>query len=150
MTVSVITKPDWWTSDHWSTPSNLVAALAADYGPFDLDACCRPETSKAPSFYTPDDDGLMQPWFGRVWLNPPYSKPGPWLEKAHAETQSGRAETVVALLPVRTDTRWFHRLVKDKAELRFLQGRVRWIGWQGTPIPNPKDPSMVAIYRAIG
>ena len=82
-----------------------------------------------------------------MFLNPPYSRPAPWLEKAIKATTEEAANLVVALLPVRTDTRWFHRLVKDKAELRFVQGRIKWIGWQGTPIPNPKDPSMLAIYR---
>ena len=141
-------KPEWWSSDHWSTPPNLVARLAAQFGPFDLDPCCRPETAKAPHFFTQDVDGLTQEWWGRVFLNPPYSRPRPWLEKARQETEAGRASIVVALLPVRTDTRWFHEEVYGRAELRFLRGRIRWIGWQRTPIPNPKDPSMLAIYRA--
>lgn len=145
--MSPIEKPDWWTSDHWSTPQHIVDMLAADYGPFDLDPCCRPETAKAPEFYTSTEDGLARFWHGRVWLNPPFSKPAPWLEKAYCETREGRCSVVVAILPVRTDTRWFHNLVKGVAEVRFLPGRIKWIGWQGTPIPNPKDPSMVAIYR---
>ena len=141
-------KPEWWSSDHWSTPWPVVRGLEQEVGAFDLDPCCRPETAKAIQFYTEERDGLSQPWEGRVFLNPPYSKPGPWLQKAIAETAAGRAKIVVALLPVRTDTRWFHRLVNGIAELRFIQGRIKWIGWQGTPIPNPKDPSMLAIYRS--
>jgi site-specific DNA-methyltransferase (adenine-specific) len=141
-------KPDWWSSDHWATPWAVVRALEAEFGRFDLDPCCREETAKAKRFYDEEDDGLRQRWFGRVFMNPPYSKPAPWLEKAIRETTSGkRARLVVALLPVRTDTRWFHTLVKDRAELRFVQGRIKWIGWQGTPIPSPKDPNMLAIYR---
>jgi phage N-6-adenine-methyltransferase len=140
-------KPDWWSSDHWQTPPGLVAALEAEFGVFDLDPCCRPESAKAFAFYTENDDGLSQPWFGNVFLNPPYSKPGPWLEKAIAETTAGGANFVAALLPVRTDTRWFHALVKNRADIRFIQGRVRWIGWQGTPIPQPKDPNMLVFYR---
>jgi phage N-6-adenine-methyltransferase len=140
-------KPIWWTSDHWSTPPSLIRTLADEFGPFDLDPCCRIETAKAPLFFTQEQDGLSQDWHGAVFLNPPYSKPAPWLQKAIHETTLGHASIVVALLPVRTDTRWFHSLVKNHAELRFLQGRVKWIGWQGTPIPSPKDPSMLSIYR---
>lgn len=143
-------KPEWWSSDHWATPTSLVKRLEAEFGSFNLDPCCRPETAKAETFYTETDDGLSQPWHGRVFLNPPYSKPSPWLSKAIHEVASGAASLVVALLPVRTDTRWFHMLVKNHAELRFIQGRVKWIGWQGTPIPAPKDPSMLAIYRSSG
>jgi phage N-6-adenine-methyltransferase len=140
-------RPDWWSSDHWATPWPIVRALEAEFGEFNLDPCCRKENAKARRFYTLENNGLAQQWFGRVFMNPPYSKPGPWLEKAIMETQPGHALIVVALLPVRTDTRWFHTLVKDRAEVRFIQGRIKWIGWQGTPIPQPKDPNMLAIYR---
>jgi phage N-6-adenine-methyltransferase len=141
-------RPEWWSSDHWETPPGMIAALEAEFGQFDLDPCCRAETAKGASFYTPADDGLSKPWFGNVFLNPPYSKPGPWLEKAIQETSAGRARLVVALLPVRTDTRWFHCLVKDRSQVRFLPGRIKWIGWGGTPIPHPKNPNMLALYQA--
>lgn len=141
-------KPEWWTSDHWSTPPDLMKALESKYGPFDLDPCCRAETAKAPRFYTIDDNGLTKPWFGRVYMNPPFSKPGPWLQKAIAEIDAGRAEIVVALLPVSTDTRWFHNFVKGQARIEFIEGRVKFLGWMGTPIADPKRPNMLAIYGA--
>ena len=140
-------KPAWWTSDHWATPPALIQMLEAEFGIFDLDPCCREETAKAGRFYTEKDNGLIQPWTGRVFLNPPYSKPAPWLEKARDEVAVKRAGIVVALLPARTDTKWFHKLVLPYASLRFIKGRVHWLGWQGTPIPAPKDPSLLAIYQ---
>lgn len=146
--MNAVVKPDWWSSDHWATPWPLVRELEREFGAFDLDPCCRAETAKAKASYTPEQNGLALPWFGRVFLNPPYSKPAPWLQRALDTTSTGEARLVVALLPVRTDTRWFHDLVKGRAELRFIRGRIKWLGWQGTPIPNPKDPSMLAIYRA--
>lgn len=141
-------KPDGWTSDEWSTPPAFVEAMAAEFGPFDLDVCCRPETAKAARFYTKADDGLSRPWVGRVWLNPPYSKPRPWLEKAASEVAAGRATVVVALLPASVDTRWFHEAVLGRAELRFVRGRVRFHGWDNTPIPSPKTPNIVAVFRS--
>jgi phage N-6-adenine-methyltransferase len=140
-------KPDWWTSDHWSTPPKLVEQLASEFGPFDLDPCCETKTAKAPIFYTPDVDGLSQPWFGKVWLNPPYSRPEPWVAKAAFEMEQGTTSLVVALLPVATDTLWFHNFVLGHADLRFIKGRVRFYGWENTPINRPKSPSMLAIYR---
>lgn len=51
---------------------------------FDLDVCA-PEggTGLVPAdkHYSLKDDGLISPWFGRVWMNPPYSEPKPWIEK---------------------------------------------------------------------
>lgn len=140
-------KPDWWTSDEWATPPEIVASLEAELGHFDLDPCCRPETARAPRFFTKDVDGLTQPWIGRVFLNPPYSKPAPWIKKAIEEISAGRCVLVAAVLPVRTDTGWFHDLIKDRAEIRFIRRRVLWLGWEGTPIDRPKDPTMIAIFR---
>lgn len=142
-------KPEWWSSDHWTTPPEVISRLEAEFGAFDLDPCCRKETAKASMYFTENDNGLAHPWLGRVFLNPPYSKPAPWLAKALEETASGRATLIVALLPVRTDTRWFHELVLPHAVIRFIRGRIKWIGWQGTPIPAPREPSMFAFYEAF-
>lgn len=142
-------RPDFWTSDEWATPHEIVNELAEEFGSFDLDACARPETAKAPIFFTKEQDGLGRAWRGRVWLNPPYSDPGPWLKKAIQETAAGRADVVVALLPACTDTGWFHDLVKHRAEVRFRRGRIKFLGWMGTPIGSPKAGSMFAIYRGV-
>lgn len=147
-----------WTSDDWSTPPAIVQEYADRYGAFDLDPCARPETAKAPRYYTKADDGLAQPWHGRVWLNPPYSNPGAWLRKARAELASGRCDLVVALLPAATDTGWFHELIYDVSG-RVVdgvltiwaprRGRIKLHGWLGTPIRSPKSGSIVVVYRRI-
>src|SRR5688572_14397630 len=31
--------------------------------------------------FTREDDGLTRPWFGTVWLNPPFSNATPWARK---------------------------------------------------------------------
>lgn len=139
---------DGWSSDDWATPASLVRELETEFGDFSLDPCCHPATAKAKRFYTREDDGLAQPWFGRVFLNPPYSGPRPWLERAVSATKIGEAELVVALLPAAVDTGWFHDVVLPHAELRWLRGRVRFIGWLGTPLPQPIAPNFLAIFRS--
>lgn len=142
--------PEWWSSDEWATPPELVRWVAAglQIPQFDLDACCRAESAKAPSFFTRQEDGLTQSWHGNVWVNPPYSSPKPWIEKAIQEVQSGRAVLVALLLPSRTDTGWFHDLILPHAGIMWLRGRPHFIGWQGTPIPSPRDPAFVAYMKA--
>lgn len=145
--IDVVDKPEGWNSDKWATPWPVLNDLAERFGPFDLDPCCEPHTAKATSYYTIDDDGLSKPWFGRVFVNPPYSNVRPWCERALAMTQDGDVDVVVMLLPCATDVGWFHDLVWHHAELHFIRGRVRFLGWRGTPLPSPRAPSLVAVYR---
>src|SRR5205823_2504926 len=92
-------------SDDWPTPQWLVDQLATEFGSFDLDPAADPENAKAPVYFTVDDDGLAQPWKGRVWLNPPYGRTiGAWIRKAVTEVDLGNAELVVCLVPARPDT----------------------------------------------
>lgn len=68
-------------SDEHYTPKILFDALNLR---FDLDVCA-PENGvpwiPANKSYSIKDDGLSQNWQGLIWLNPPYSKPSPWVDK---------------------------------------------------------------------
>jgi hypothetical protein len=66
----------------WAFIRDLEARFDA---PFTLDVAAAPHNTKAPEFYTRDDDGLSHPWRGRVWCNPPYSDCGAWVRKAWQE-----------------------------------------------------------------
>lgn len=133
--------------DHdWETPPALFDTLAAEFGPFDLDVCALPETAKCARYFTPDDDGLAQPWHGRCWMNPPYGREiGKWIAKARAEAEAGRA-TTVCLLPARTDTAYWHDHVMKADGIRFLRGRVHFRrGARSGPAPFP---SAVVVFAA--
>ena len=139
-------KPSWWSTDEWETPDSFIQALEARYGPFDLDPCCREETAKAEYFYTREENGLIQPWHGLVWVNPPYSQPRCWVEKAIHEAQHEPSCRVIMLLPAAIDTTWFHDLVLPNADLEFIRGRIRFLGWQRTPIGSPTAGSILAFF----
>ena len=114
-------------SDLWETPQALFDELNAEFD-FQLDACALPSNAKCARYFTPDIDGLKQPWRGRVWCNPPYGREiGKWVAKAASAAES---EVVVMLLPARTDTRWFHEFIYKRAEIRFLKGRLKFGGGQ--------------------
>ena len=107
------------TSDVWLTPRPILEALE----PFDLDPCA-PEVQPWPTAgrrYTEADDGLVQPWEGRVWLNPPYSRPAysRFMEKMAAHGWG------TALIFARTETDDFFRYVWESATgALFLEGRL--------------------------
>ena len=83
------------------------------------------------------------------WLNPPYSQVRDFIAKAAAE--AARGCTVVALVPARTDTRWWHAQVWDElqrtwkqgVEARFVRGRLKF-GGAGNGAPFP---SVVLVFR---
>ena len=97
-------------TDEWSSPRELVEPIADAVGGFDLDPCSGAEQSPfASDTYTAADDGLEQPWYGRVWVNPPYSAMSEWTAKATTETRDGDAETVVYLCKGDSSTGWWQR-----------------------------------------
>ncbi len=69
------------TSDDYYTPKWMFDLLDLT---FDIDVASPPNGIPwipAARFYTIADDGLSQPWEGRVWMNPPYSNVTPWVAK---------------------------------------------------------------------
>src|SRR6266853_968221 len=117
--------------------------LHAEFG-FTLDVAAQPGNAKCPRYFTPEDDGLAQPWDGVCWMNPPYGKTiGQWMRKAYESAQAGA--TVVCLVPARVDTRWWHRYCAH-GEIRFLEGRLRFGGCKN----SAPFPSAIVVFRPGG
>lgn len=127
-------------TDLWATPQNLFNELNEEFS-FTLDPCATKENSKCEKFFTREDDGLKQGWKGeRVFCNPPYGRElKKWVAKAFAESKNA---LVVMLIPARTDTSYFHDYIYNKAEIRFLRGRLKF-GGHKNPVPFP---SMIVIF----
>jgi site-specific DNA-methyltransferase (adenine-specific) len=129
-------------SDEWATPQDLFDKLNTIYH-FNLDPCSTPENAKCENHFTIDDNGLIQDWNGRVFMNPPYGREiSKWVKKASDEVKKGNAELVVALLPARTDTRWFHEYIYNKAEIRFIKRRIKFGGHKN----SAPFPSMIVVF----
>ena len=125
-------------TDEWETPQDLFDKLDSEFH-FTLDVCANAQNHKCNQYYTKADDGLKMPWGGVIWCNPPYGREvGKWVEKC--ANCDGMA---VMLLPARTDTRWFHEFIYNKAEVRFIKGRLKFGGSKN----SAPFPSMVVIFR---
>lgn len=134
-------------SGEWRTPEALFEALEVEFGPFDLDPATSDGNALCARSFTEQEDGLRQPWAGRVFVNPPYGEGlYEWLWKCHTEAQRPGVTLIVALLPSRTDVRWFHDFVLQATEIRFIKGRLRF---QGAADRSP-FPSMLVIWDGSG
>jgi hypothetical protein len=129
----------------WYTPPSIFKMLGCG---FTLDPCHpgRDVVDWVPalSVYTKADDGLVKPWVGRVWLNPPYGRElPPWLKKMH-EHRDG-----IALVFARTDTAWFHDYVAKADAVLFLKKRVRFVNADGVLGDSPNCGSMLVAWGDI-
>lgn len=126
--------------EEWLTPPELIKAL----GNFDLDPCApinRP-WSTAKNHFTIQENGLIRPWTGRVWCNPPYGpKTGEWMGRCSAHGN------VTALIFARTETRQFFDYIWPKAKaVCFLKGRLSFYHVNGTKGGTAGAPSMLVTW----
>jgi len=128
-------------SPEWYTPGNILERVVRLFGRIDLDPCSNVGKPNVPAakHYTWADDGLQQPWAGRVYMNPPYGREiDDWVQKLAEEYEAGNVIEAVALVPARTDTAWFRRL---RQYVRcFIFGRLSFSDSGTAPFPS------VAVY----
>jgi hypothetical protein len=102
------------TSDDYYTPKWIFDALGLH---FDLDVASPPHPTSVPCdrYYTQADDGLASPWYGRVWMNPPFSNIPPWVER-WLDHRNG-----IALLPLSGACDWTRRIWSSDASMLMIQ-----------------------------
>lgn len=135
-----------FTSDstEWITPQHVFDALNRNFN-FTLDPCATPENAKCRNYYTKSENGLERSWRGhRVFMNPPYGRfvINKWVKKAYEEAKRGAL--IVALLPARTDTRWWHDYCESQLYV-LIKGRLRFSNAKsGAPFP-----SVIVVFANI-
>jgi phage N-6-adenine-methyltransferase len=136
-------------SDEWATPQVLFDKLDAEFC-FRLDVCATDENAKCAIYWTKEDNGLEQSWTasaeGSVWMNPPYGREiEKWMNKAYETSLAG--DTVVALIPNRSNAPWWHEYVMKANEIRFIKHKVSFEGEaEGVPFWG----SVIAVFRPFG
>lgn len=158
-------------SDLWVTPDVLFNALNEEFK-FTLDVAADESNHKCELWLGPGglvEDALSVSWDGVCWMNPPYSQVGAFIEKAAAERLLG--VTTVALIPARTDTKYWHQHIWDYEHVnkcraydgastlwkdgtwrqgvrgRFLKGRVKFVNPESTRSNSAPFPSAVIIFH---
>jgi len=117
--------------NEWYTPAEVIEAARAVLGGIDLDPASCPAanaTVQAARYFTAADNGLSQPWKGRMWLNPPYGgQAGAFVTKLvdHYRADDVEAAIVLVAAPA-ASTAWFRSLWKYP--LCFTFGRLAFTG----------------------
>lgn len=131
-------------TDEWLTPPAVLAALGG-WKSFNLDPCApivRPWPT-ARRHYTIEDNGLILPWTGRVWMNCPYHRTviGRWLGRMVDHNHG------IALIFARTETVPFFKHVWERASaLLFLRGRLDFHRVDGSVEGNAGAPTVLCAY----
>jgi site-specific DNA-methyltransferase (adenine-specific) len=131
----------------WETPQDLFDRLNEKYQ-FTLDLAASKDNTKCESYFTEETNSLDKHWFllkGWLWLNPPYGREvKDWVNKCNLEAELGAK--IIALLPARVDTLWYHNYIYRKYYHTFLKGRLKFEinGEKTDPAPFP---SMIVKFE---
>lgn len=122
------------TQNEWYSPAKYIEAARQVMGSIDLDpASCEHanHTVKAARYYTKEENGLVLPWYGNVWLNPPFQKPNMtnFTQKLIRSYQSGDITQATVLTLAGMQSQWYFQLLEYIT--CFCKGRSQFTGPQG-------------------
>lgn len=128
--------------DTWNTPRWFIDRLERALGRVGLDPCSNywSEVCARRNYQlSRGEDGLALTWTGQglVYLNPPYGRViGEWMDKA-----ADCGAEVVALVPSRTDAKWWQHAAFACSALLLWRGRFRFLsrGRKGNTAPFPSS-----------
>lgn len=150
----------------WYTPPKYIDAARNAMGGIDLDpASCEiaNRTVRAERFYTQEDNGLVKPWCGRVFCNPPYSprEIAGFCERMVKAYDGQEIEQGILLTSNSTDTAWWHTTFRAAKVACLTQGRIGFLQPDGEPVNNnrsgstffyfgPHRPAFFTAFAPIG
>lgn len=128
--------------EEWYTPDFILTAVRCLFD-IDLDpasSIVANESVNAAKIYTKDDDGLIQPWEGNIFLNPPYARGvvGKFADKLVMEYKLGHVKQAISLTNAITDTKAGQKLLSNASAICFIAGRLNFkkygeVGTAGNP-----------------
>lgn len=126
------------TDNEWYTPERYIESARLVMGSIDLDPASNDfanKTVKASEYFTEENDGLSQEWFGNIWMNPPYQTT--LLQRFADKLISSKFNQAIVLVNNATETAWFEKLVSKASAIVFHKGRIRFVkrdGEHGAPL----------------
>lgn len=135
----------------WYTPPDFIAAARACMDGIDLDpASCAAanRTVKAKEYFDAKKDGLKQEWHGRVWLNPPYSRPlvEEFCQKLADSVADGSVKQACVLTNNFTETAAGQLLISQASAVLFVTGRISFLDAKGNENGAPLQGQMICGF----
>lgn len=128
-------------TDDWQTPKELYDYLME-----------RGYVDPCPLHCKDDNSKRVYPYNSLIYINPPYSQIKEWIEFIKKNYLSQR----LLLIPARTDTKYFHELIKYNPFIYFIKGRLKFGDSKSSaPFPSlllllfPQVPNLLPIYKGI-
>lgn len=144
-------------SVEWYTPKHIIDAVIEVLGRIDIDPCAEPQKAvPALIHYTEKENGLIQEWNGKVYMNPPYGRViNEWIDKLISEYKTGRTTEAIALVPGRIETKWFRRL--QAKYVCNIKGRLSFTeNGNSAPFPSvaiyigPNPQKFIQVFSRLG
>lgn len=114
-------------SDEWYTPQKYIKSARLVMGSIDVDPCtCEFAQTrvKAATYYTAEHNGLDKVWFGNIWLNPPYSETGKWIDKL--KFWLCYQFDAIVLVNSKTETEWYQWCLENCRAFCLVKGRIQF------------------------
>ncbi|MCI0526466.1 MAG: phage N-6-adenine-methyltransferase [Nitrospira sp.] len=139
--------------DESCTPPEYIEAAREVMDGIDLDPASSDiaqEIVRANHFWTQEDNGLIQDWHGRIWLNPPYSLTGEFVGKLVNE--EGRITQAIVLTSSSTGEDWFHQLEEITQRICFTKRSFIYPGSPGQAIFYVGDDAILfeGVFKQFG
>lgn len=138
-------------SSEWYTPKYIITDVKKVLGEIDLDPASNTTANSwicAKNIYTKEDDGYIKPWYGKIFLNPPYGQASKktgnygssaWLIKAWEEYTKGNV--IDAIIIARGDSTGLKHLMQrtifcEADRISFVFGCD--VNRPNSPVPGTK------------
>lgn len=139
------------SSDEWYTPPEYADLVRKVFGgTIELDpASCETANRfiKADKFFDKDTDGLKQDWHKKIFLNPPFSNVGAFVDKFIAEYEAGNIKEAILLTHNKTETDWLVRKLEPRAAVMcFTDHRINFIPESGVARNGTSKRGQIFFY----
>ena len=135
----------------WYTPQDYIEAARLTMGTIDVDPASSDAANKivkAEKYFTINDDGLKQNWYGNVWMNPPYSQPliTQFCNLLVEKYKDGEVEQACVLVNNATETQHYQTMLEEAKAVCFIKGRVKFIDKDGNSSGAPLQGQTILYF----